>query len=74
MMEVDLKPSRQAVTKRLVESFILSYFDQNPLSQLGIIVTRNSVAEKLTELSGMKIQNIDIAQVILPNILLPLRH
>lgn len=32
--------------------FIKEYFDQNPISQLGIIVTRNKVAIKLTELSG----------------------
>ena len=35
-----------------VESFILDYFDQNPLSQLGIILSKNSIAEKITELSG----------------------
>lgn len=48
----DLKPSRRAVIFRLVETFIMDYFDQNPLSQIGVIVTRNSVAEKITELSG----------------------
>ena len=28
------------------------YFDQNPISQLGIITTRNKRAEKVTELGG----------------------
>ena len=28
------------------------FFDQNPLSQLGIVVARDGVAEALTELSG----------------------
>ena len=48
-----MKPSRHAVTLNVVESFIREYFDQNPISQLGIIVTKNSRAEKITELSGM---------------------
>ena len=37
---------------QLVEEFITAFFDQNPLSNIGIIVTRESKAEKLTELSG----------------------
>ena len=41
-----------AATINATEAFILSYFDQNPLSQIGIIITRDSVGEKLTELSG----------------------
>lgn len=40
MSDGDLRPSRLAVTLRIVQDFISSYFDQNPLSQLGILVTR----------------------------------
>ncbi|CAM9574684.1 unnamed protein product [Discosporangium mesarthrocarpum] len=40
MSEGDMRPSRLAVTLRVVQDFITNYFDQNPLSQLGIIVTR----------------------------------
>eukprot|EP00898_Chlorokybus_atmophyticus_P003211 jgi/Chlat1/3891/Chrsp26S04175 len=43
--ETDFRPSR-------LSKFIVEFFDQNPLSQLGLIVTRNGVAEKLTELSA----------------------
>lgn len=32
--------------------FVKNYFDQNPLSHMGLIVCRNAVAEKVTELSG----------------------
>lgn len=32
--------------------FIKAFFDENPLSQLGLIVLRNGVAERLTELSS----------------------
>lgn len=37
-----------------VQNFIYDYFDQNPISQLGVIVTRNGLAFKLTELSGIQ--------------------
>lgn len=37
---------------QLFEGFIEEYFEQNPISQLGLIVTRNKRAERLTDLSG----------------------
>lgn len=52
MEEADLKPSRLASSVKLLEDFITEYFDQNPISQIGLIVTRNKRAEKITELSG----------------------
>ncbi|GBG75993.1 hypothetical protein CBR_g21234 [Chara braunii] len=50
--EVDFKPSRMAVVANVVELFVREFFDQNPLSHLGIIVIRNGLANRLTELSG----------------------
>lgn len=52
MGEADLRPSRLTCTVKLLQNFIVEYFDQNPISQLGIITTNNKRAEKLTELSG----------------------
>lgn len=52
MMELDLKPSRLIVTLKMLELFLLQFFDQNPISQIGFIVTRNKRAEKISELSG----------------------
>ena len=37
---------------QLLEFFVEEYFDQNPISQLGIIISRNKRAEKITELGG----------------------
>lgn len=48
----EMKPSRISVTLRVAEAFIMEYFDQNPIAHLGVIITRNSIAEKLTELGG----------------------
>lgn len=37
---------------QLLEKFIEEFFDQNPLSQLGLIAMKNKRAERITELSG----------------------
>lgn len=52
MEDQDLKPNRLACCAKLLENFIEEYFDQNPISQIGIITTNNMRAEKLTELGG----------------------
>ncbi|XP_045447894.1 general transcription factor IIH subunit 2 [Melitaea cinxia] len=48
----DLKPMRFLCTLKLLEKFVEEFFDQNPLSQLGVIAIKNKRAEKITELSG----------------------
>ncbi|CAG8598266.1 10467_t:CDS:2, partial [Diversispora eburnea] len=58
MMEKDLRPSRLDLTLSYAEQFILEFFDQNPISQLGIIVSKGGVAERLTGLSGNPMDNI----------------
>ncbi|XP_062517364.1 general transcription factor IIH subunit 2-like [Corticium candelabrum] len=52
MDQKDLRPSRLSCTLKVAENFILEFFDQNPISQLGVIVTRSSKAEKVTDLGG----------------------
>lgn len=52
MEDQDLKPNRLTSTLKLLEKFVEEYFDQNPISQVGIITTKNKRAEKLTELAG----------------------
>ena len=41
---------------RRAQGFIREFFDQNPLSHLGLIVMRNGVAERLTDLSGSPVR------------------
>ncbi|XP_069792749.1 general transcription factor IIH subunit 2 isoform X2 [Narcine bancroftii] len=52
MEDQDLKPNRLTSTLKLLEYFVEEYFDQNPISQIGIISTKNKRAEKVTELAG----------------------
>ena len=40
----------------VLQQFIREYFDQNPLSHLGILVLRNGVSERLTNLSGSPVR------------------
>lgn len=48
----DMRPNRAAVLLGVAQQFIRAFFDENPLSQLGIILLRNGVAQQLTELSS----------------------
>ncbi|CAB4428027.1 unnamed protein product [Rhizophagus irregularis] len=65
MMEKDLRPSRLELTLSYAEQFILEYFDQNPISQLGVIVTKGGIAEKLTDLTGNKPASYFVIQWII---------
>ena len=48
---------------QLLEHFVDEYFDQNPISQMGIIFTKNKRAEKVTELGGMCINNTVVVTI-----------
>jgi Ssl1-like len=61
----DLKPTRMICTVKLLEMFLEEFFDQNPISQLGMIVMKNKRAEKLSELAGSARKHIKSAQSLL---------
>lgn len=46
---------------QLLEGFVEEYFDQNPISQMGIIVTRNKRAELVCELAGNGRKHVDVS-------------
>ncbi|PVU86692.1 hypothetical protein BB560_006624 [Smittium megazygosporum] len=50
--ERDLRPSRIELTIQTLEAFVLEFFEQNPLSQLGLIMMRDGLAEKITDLTS----------------------
>ncbi|ORX66613.1 Ssl1-domain-containing protein [Linderina pennispora] len=55
----DMRPTRIAATLQILESFVNEYFDQNPISQLAIISTKDGLAEKLTDLSGNPLDHVN---------------
>ena len=52
MLEKDLRPTRYLLTLRYVEDFIKEFFDQNPISQLGIIGMRDGLAVRVSDVGG----------------------
>ncbi|PVU99746.1 hypothetical protein BB559_000438 [Furculomyces boomerangus] len=58
MTERDLRPSRIELALQTMETFITAFFEQNPLSQIGLIITRDGLAEKVTGLSSNPIDHI----------------
>lgn len=52
----DMRPTRLAVMSGVAQQFIRAFFDENPLSQLGIVLMRNGVAEQLSEMSSSPVR------------------
>ncbi|KAK9744789.1 Ssl1-like [Popillia japonica] len=52
MSAQDLKPTRLLCTLKILENFIEEFFDQNPISQMGIIIMHNKRAERICDLGG----------------------
>ncbi|XP_038979096.1 general transcription factor IIH subunit 2-like isoform X1 [Phoenix dactylifera] len=50
--EMDFRPSRMVVVAKCVEVFIREFFDQNPLSHIGMVTIKDGVAQCLTDLGG----------------------
>ncbi|KAF6153098.1 hypothetical protein GIB67_034820 [Kingdonia uniflora] len=50
--EMDFIPSRMAVVAKYAEAFIREFFDQNPLSHIGLIAIKDGVSQCLTDLGG----------------------
>lgn len=49
---------------KLLEDFIEEFFYQNPISQLGIIITRNKRAEKISDLAGNSKKHIKVIKCL----------
>ena len=52
MSEKDLRPTRYLLTIQYVTEFVREYFEQNPISQLGIIGLRDGLAIRVSNMSG----------------------
>ncbi|KAJ2304266.1 hypothetical protein IWW55_002515 [Coemansia sp. RSA 2706] len=48
----DLAPTRIHAAQALLARFVSEFFDQNPISQLSVVATKDGLAERLTELSS----------------------
>lgn len=59
MTEKDLRPNRFSMTLQLLQDFIVEFFDQNPISQIGIVMMRNGVSNLVSEVNGLPQYHID---------------
>ena len=59
MVEKDLRPTRYLLTIRYASEFVTEYFEQNPISQLGIIGMRDGIAVRVSDMSGNPTEHIE---------------
>jgi len=64
MTEKDLRPTRYLLTLRYATDFITEFFEQNPISQLSIIGTRDGLAINISPLSGNPTAHITALQTL----------
>lgn len=59
MSEKDLRPTRFGAMLTHLLDFIVEFFDQNPISQLGIVMMQNGVAHLVSEVSALPQHHLD---------------
>jgi transcription initiation factor TFIIH subunit 2 len=52
MSEKDFRPSRYLLTLKYTQEFVTEFFEQNPISQLGIMGMRDGLAVRISDMSG----------------------
>ncbi|GAA94518.1 uncharacterized protein L969DRAFT_83920 [Mixia osmundae IAM 14324] len=58
MTDRDLRPTRLELTIKYAIEFVNEYFDQNPISQMAILVTKDGIAERISPLSGNPVDHV----------------
>lgn len=64
MTEKDLRPTRYLLTIRYCQDFVTEFFDQNPISQIGIIGMRDGLAVRVSDMSGNPSDHISNLQAL----------
>ncbi|KAF7593155.1 hypothetical protein BBP40_011868 [Aspergillus hancockii] len=64
MTEKDLRPTRYLLTLRYAQEFVREFFEQNPISQLGVLGLRDGLAVRISDMSGNPTEHISAIQVL----------
>jgi len=64
MNEKDLRPTRYLLTLTYTIQFIHEFFEQNPISQMGIIGMRDGISVRISDMSGNPNDHISAIQKI----------
>ncbi|XP_039271856.2 general transcription factor IIH subunit 2-like [Styela clava] len=59
MNDQDLKPNRAIASLKMLEIFVEEYFDQNPIGQLGIVISSDKRAKSVTAMSGTSHKHLE---------------
>lgn len=59
MTEKDMLPTRYRLTLSYAAAFVKEYFEQNPISQLGIVGMRDGVAVRISDLGGNPAEHLE---------------
>ncbi|KAF2672073.1 TFIIH basal transcription factor complex, subunit SSL1 [Microthyrium microscopicum] len=62
MLEKDMRPNRYRVMLRYLEEYILEFFEQNPISQITVLMMYDGRCIQLSELSGNPNDHINAIQ------------
>jgi transcription initiation factor TFIIH subunit 2 len=57
MMDRDMRPTRFDLMLQYAREFVVEWFDQNPLGQIGVVGMRAGVGERIGEMSGTFLQD-----------------
>lgn len=64
MMEKDLRPTRYLLTIRYAQEFVREFFEQNPISQLGVLGLRDGLAVRISDMSGNPTKHVNAIQAL----------
>ncbi|PHH88695.1 hypothetical protein CDD83_7192 [Cordyceps sp. RAO-2017] len=59
MAEKDMLPTRYRLTLSLAAAFVKQFFEQNPISQLGIFGMRDGIAVRVSDLGGNPAEHLE---------------
>src|ERR1700742_2793115 len=62
MAEKDLRPPPSLLTLRYAQEFVLEFFEQNPISQLGVLGMRDGLAIRVSDMSGNPTEHLSAIQ------------
>lgn len=64
MSEKDLRPTRYLLSLRYAQEFVREFFEQNPISQLGVLGLRDGLAFRVSDMSGNPTEHITSIQAL----------
>jgi transcription initiation factor TFIIH subunit 2 len=56
-MDRDMRPTRFDLMLQYAREFVIEWFDQNPLGQIGVVGMRAGIGERIGEMSGEFLQD-----------------